>query len=202
MNTLPQGVILVIRTDSDAEALLLGEAAIRAGVDAVEITLTVPGAHEVIRTLTAFGTPIGVGTVLHPDEVAPAVAAGASFVVSPHTNAAIIDAAHAAGAAVVAGGLTPTEIQHAFELGADAVKVFPALSVGGPDYIREVRGPLPLPPLVISGGVDAASAPDYLAAGAGAVCVARAMFPEELVIAAELEPLVRAAEDFLARARA
>lgn len=198
---VPTGVILVIRTHDTQEAVVAAEAAISAGVDAVEITLTVPGAVEVIAELAGRGTPVGVGTVLDAGCVAPAVRAGATFVVAPDTDESVMGAAHDSGVAVVPGALTPTEVQRAHRLGADAVKLFPARSVGGPGYVSELRGPLPHIPFVISGGVTAETAPQYFAAGAVAVCVGIRMFDPATLAARDHARLVREAEAFLEASR-
>jgi 2-dehydro-3-deoxyphosphogluconate aldolase/(4S)-4-hydroxy-2-oxoglutarate aldolase len=197
---VPAGVILVIRTDDRRLALAAARGAAMGGIDAVEITLTVPDAVGVIRELSGLGVPVGVGTVLAPAQVAPAVAAGASFVVAPGTDAAVITAAHEAGVPMVAGGLTPTEVQTAHALGSDAVKIFPAGSVGGPRYLGELRGPLPHIPYVISGGVSIETAAEYFAAGAHAVCVGRSMFSNDLLTSGDLDALADEARAFMAGA--
>lgn len=198
---VPTGVILVIRTHDATEAIAAAEAAMSAGIDAVEITLTVPGAADVIAALAGRGTPVGVGTVLDASDVAPAVRAGATFVVAPDTDEQVIRAAHENNVAVVPGALTPTEVQRAHKSGADAVKLFPARSVGGPGYLAELRGPLPHIPFVISGGVTAKTAPEYFAAGAVAVCVGIRMFDPATLAARDHADLVAEATAFLDTAR-
>lgn len=201
MITPPSGVILVIRTDDATQALNAARGAASGGIDGVEITLTVPGAIDVIAELRDVGVPLGVGTVLSPEFVAPAVAAGASFVVAPDTNPAVIDAAHAHGVSVVPGAMTPTEIQNAVRLGADAVKLFPAGLLGGPAFLQELRGPLPLPNFVISGGVTAQSAPAYFAAGASAVCVGRSIYSAEALQRGDIAELAALTRAFMLDAR-
>lgn len=200
----PRGVILVVRmADREAaRAACLG--ALRGGVDAVEITLSVPGALELIADLVADSAPgdrIGVGTVLDAASVKDAVMAGANFVVAPDTKAEVIRASLEAGVPVVPGALTPTEIEAAHRLGADAVKVFPVGVMGGPGYIKEVRGPLPHIPLVVSGGVTRAQIGEYFAAGALAACVGRDMFPAELLASRDVEGLAAHARQFMADVR-
>lgn len=199
---VPTGVILVIRTDDATAAVAAAEAAMAAGIDAVEITLTVPGAVDVIAELAGRGTPVGVGTVLDASDVAPAVRAGATFVVAPDTDELVVRAAQDHGVAVVPGALTPTEVQRAHKLGADAVKLFPARSAGGPGYLIELRGPLPHIPFVVSGGVSAETAPEYFAAGAVAVCVGIRMFDPATLAARNHTGLVREAQAFLSASRA
>lgn len=199
--SVPTGVILVIRTHDAGEAIAAAEAAMSAGVDAVEVTLTVPGAVAVIERLAGRGTPVGVGTVLDAAAVAPAVRTGATFVVAPDTNELVVRAAHDHGVAVIPGALTPTEAQYAHRIGADAVKLFPARSVGGAGYLTELRGPLPHIPFVISGGVTADTAPGYFAAGAVAVCVGIRMFDPITLAARDHAELVREAGAFLDASR-
>ncbi|MCI0158802.1 bifunctional 4-hydroxy-2-oxoglutarate aldolase/2-dehydro-3-deoxy-phosphogluconate aldolase [Leifsonia shinshuensis] len=198
---VPTGVILVIRTHDAREAVAAAEAAMAAGIDAVEITRTVPGTAEVIAELTGRGTPVGVGTVLDASDVAPAVRAGATFVVAPDTDALVVRAAREQGIAVIPGALTPTEVQRAHKLGADAVKLFPAGAAGGARYLTELRGPLPHIPFVISGGVTAETAPEYFAAGAVAVCVGIRMFDPVTLAERDHARLVIEATTFLDAAR-
>ena len=142
------------------------------GVRVVEITLDSPGALESIATWSSpqgdGAAVIGAGTVLRLDEAVAAVAAGAHFLVAPHTDPEIIGWAAAHDVPFLAGGITPTEVVTAWNAGAAAVKVFPA-RIGGPDHLSDLRGPLGHIPLVPTGGVSADNAAAYLAAGAVAV---------------------------------
>lgn len=147
------GIIAVIRTDTARAAIALALGLEGTPVGSVEVTMTVPDAVEVVRDLNArLQLPVGVGTVTEAAMVEPAVAAGAAFLVSPGLDTEVVGAALATGVPVMAGALTPTEILAAWKTGATAVKVFPVSSVGGPDYVRMVRAPLPHVPLVVSGG--------------------------------------------------
>ncbi|MFS0892693.1 bifunctional 4-hydroxy-2-oxoglutarate aldolase/2-dehydro-3-deoxy-phosphogluconate aldolase [Microbacterium sp. 179-I 3D3 NHS] len=197
LSTVPSGVILVLRTDDREAAAAAARAAARGGIDAVEITLTVPDAVGLIAELGDLGVPLGVGTVLSSDQVAPSVAAGASFIVAPGTNAEVIRAAQDHDVPMIAGALTPTEVETAHRLGSAAVKVFPAGSVGGPLYIGELKGPLPHIPLVVSGGVTRKTAPSYFAAGAHAVCVGRDLFTSDALARRDIDELALEARRFL-----
>lgn len=199
--TAPSGVILVLRTDDRRTAENAARAAAEGGIDAVEITLTVPDAIGLIAELQDLSVPVGVGTVLTAQQVTSAVAAGAAFVVSPNTDHEVMAAARELGAPMIPGALTPTEIQTAHRMGAAAVKVFPAGSLGGPQYLRELTGPLPHITYVASGGVSADNAGDYFAAGAHAVCIGRSIFPSAMLERGDLIELAERARSFMAPLR-
>jgi len=179
--------VAVIRM-KDAGRLAETAAALgRGGVTAVEITMTVPGAVEIIREMArakAPGTIVGAGTVLDAATAADVIAAGADFVVSPITDMATIQACRAAGVLVAPGAFTPTEIVAAWRAGADIVKVFPATSLG-PQFFKDMRGPLPQVRLMPTGGVTIESARDFLAAGACAVGIGTALVDAKMVEAAD-----------------
>ena len=144
------------------------------GVDVLEVTMTVPGAIDVIAKLAAtFGTEvvIGAGTVLDPDTANKCVQAGAQFIVSPALNEETIAFCRANDVAVFPGALTPTEVVRAWNVGADAVKVFPAGAVGGASYLKALKAPLPQIELVPTGGVSLKTAADFIKAGAMALGV-------------------------------
>ena len=191
-------IIVVIRTDDAEAALAAARGVIEGGVGTVEITLTVPGATEVLERLRAAPALVGAGTVLDADRARQAVAAGARFLVAPDTNLDVLRAGRELGVPVVPGALTPTEIQSALRAGAAAVKVFPAGVLGGPSYIRELRGPLPDVPLVISGGVTAQSAREYLAAGVTAVCLGREFLQTDHLAARDIPAIAARARSVLA----
>jgi 2-dehydro-3-deoxyphosphogluconate aldolase/(4S)-4-hydroxy-2-oxoglutarate aldolase len=147
----------------------LAEALAKGGIQVLEVTMDSPDPATAIAN--AAGTlTVGAGTVMNPDQAEQALAAGASFVVSPHTSLALIEWGCDHGVVVIPGAFTPTEIVAAFAAGASAVKVFP-ISVGGERLIREIRGPLPHIPLIPSGGVSIETGPGLLAAGATAIGV-------------------------------
>ncbi len=143
--------------------------------------MTVPGAIDVIKDLCANapeGVMIGAGTVTSAADARACIDAGAQFVVSPTCETDIIRPCREAGVVAIPAGMTPTEIQHAWRMGAHVVKVFPAGSVGGPAYIRAIRGPLPDMPLWVSGMVQPSEAQAYLAAGAQIVGLNAASLPQ------------------------
>lgn len=162
-------VLAVVRAARIADPGGLGRAVAGAGVGALEVTLTTDGALDAIAEIAGVGdVQVGAGTVLTGDDARASVEAGACFLVTPGVLPAVAEVAAESGVPVVMGALTPTEILSAVRLGAVAVKVFPA-RVGGPAYVRDLRGPFPAVPLVPSGGVDAGNARAFLDAGALAV---------------------------------
>jgi 2-dehydro-3-deoxyphosphogluconate aldolase / (4S)-4-hydroxy-2-oxoglutarate aldolase len=164
-------IVAVLRTATADSCLLAARTLIAAGVTCVEITFTTPDATQLIRTLrdeVGSGAVIGAGTILTAADAEKALAAGAQFLVSPAPCADVIATAVTAGVPAIPGAFTPHEVLLAWNSGAAAVKVFPAVT-GGPAHVQALRGPLPHIPLIPTGGVSPASAPDYLAAGATAV---------------------------------
>ena len=171
--TLASRLIVVARAtraeDYDDVLAVLAEA----GVVSVELTLTTPGTFERLpHLLETFGDrmDLGVGTVTTDDQLDRAIAAGATYVVTPITSVALVERAVGNGLPIVPGGLTPTELFASWSAGSSAVKVFPAGQVG-PGYLADLRGPFPDIQVVPSGGVDLAAATQWLNAGALAVSV-------------------------------
>ena len=161
-------------------------------VDSIEVTMTVPDAVEVVRNLSGRLTkPVGVGTVTDAAAVEAVVAAGAAFIVSPGLSSGVVEAALAVGVPVVPGALSPSEIMAAWDSGATAVKVFPVSSLGGPEYIRMVRGPLPHIPLIVSGGISPGEVGAYLEAGAAAVSLGSSLVDSETVATGDPEAVRR-----------
>ena len=164
------GVVAVIRSPSADAALLASHALVRGGVTGIEITFSTPDAAQAIararRELS--GALVGAGTVLNVEDLEAACDAGASFLVSPHTDSALIARAVERGVPFLAGALTPTEVVHAFNAGAACVKLFPGSAVG-PQYLKALRGPLPHIPLMPTGGVDEHNLAEWFSAGAVAV---------------------------------
>lgn len=187
-------LVAVIRADRPEDALFAARAMARAGVRGIEITFTVPDAAAIIREATAALPPdvlVGAGTVLTREQAGAALAAGARFLVSPVGDAWLVEMGHAAGARVAIGGLTPTEIVAAHRAGADWVKLFPGGSLGGPEYLKHLRGPLPDVPLMVTGGVTRENAAAYLAAGAQSVGLGSDLMPRAMVAAGDADGLAR-----------
>jgi 2-dehydro-3-deoxyphosphogluconate aldolase/(4S)-4-hydroxy-2-oxoglutarate aldolase len=164
------GVVAVIRAASVQAAVEISRALVRGGVTGIEITFSTPGAAEAIAQVRAElpSALVGAGTVLTLEELQAACRAGATFLVSPHTDEALLAAAKEQKVPFLPGALTPTEVVRAFAAGAACVKLFPGSAVG-PGYLKALRGPLPHIPLMPTGGVDEKNLPEWLAAGAVAV---------------------------------
>jgi 2-dehydro-3-deoxyphosphogluconate aldolase/(4S)-4-hydroxy-2-oxoglutarate aldolase len=162
-------LVAMLRLPSADEALEMAEVLIEAGMPCLQIPLTVPGANEVITELRgkyAARALVGAGTVLDAKAALASIAAGAQFIISPILNVATISCCNEAGIVMVAGGLTPTEVVTAWNAGADMVRIYPCGAMGGPEYIRFLRAPLPQIRLMPAGGVTIQTAADFIAAGA------------------------------------
>ena len=194
------GVILIVRTHSPQEVLEGVRAAVEGGLKAVEVTSNVPGAPGVLREIRrALGDEIvlGAGTILRAEDAEDAVDAGAQYLVAPNVDDKVIGMAKRLKVAVFPGAFTPTEVARAWDLGADAVKVFPA-SVGGPAYIKAIRAPLPNIPLIPTGGVNQSNVGDYLNTGALAVGVGGSLFDLQKVKAHDWKGITDTARRFMA----
>lgn len=184
-------VIAVIRMKDPERLFEVTEALKKGGVKALEITMTVPGALDIIQRLAGAkpeGLLIGAGTVLDADTAAAAIWSGADFVVSPVADPGMIAACRAHDTFVAPGAFTPTEIVAAWDRGADMVKVFPATSLG-PQYFRDLKGPFPQLRLMPTGGVTVENARDFIAAGASAVGIGTALVDRKTVEAGDWEAL-------------
>lgn len=169
-----EGVIPVVRVSSAQEAMDVSDAIKEGGVTLIEITMSVQGAIDVIKELTRKYKDeiiMGAGTILDPETGRTALLAGAQFIVSPTLNLDLIHLAHRYSAVVIPGAMTPTEILSAWNAGADMVKVFPAAQLGGPEYLKALKGPLPQILLVPTGGVNLQNAGAFIKAGATALGV-------------------------------
>jgi 2-dehydro-3-deoxyphosphogluconate aldolase/(4S)-4-hydroxy-2-oxoglutarate aldolase len=194
------GLIPVVRAESAELAMRAVEAIKVGGVDVLEVTMTVPGAIDVIAKLAAtFGTEvvIGAGTVLDPDTADRCVQAGAQFIVSPALNEETISFCRRHEVAIFPGALTPTEVVRAWNAGADAVKVFPAGAVGGASYLRALKAPLPQIELVPTGGVSLKTAADFIKAGAMALGVGADLVDTKALREGRDEVLTERAREFL-----
>jgi 2-dehydro-3-deoxyphosphogluconate aldolase/(4S)-4-hydroxy-2-oxoglutarate aldolase len=174
-------LVAVLRSKTAEEAMLTAKSATSAGVKFVEVTLSVPGAFQVIEALTRETTVhVGAGTVLSKDQAEAAITAGAQFVVSPSSELELIPICHGADVAYYPGAATPTEIYAAARAGADLVKLFPADCLGGPNYIRQMAGPFPDVRFMVSGGVSLTNVKEYVHAGVTGICLGSAFLAEAL----------------------
>jgi len=166
------GIVPVVRATSAKQATQAAEAVCAGGIPVVEITMTVPGAVDVIKQLaTTVGSQvlIGAGTVLDAETAQRCLDAGAQFLVSPGFDAETVKLANRLGKLVMAGALTPTEVITAWKTGSDFVKIFPCGSVGGAKYIKALKAPLPQIPMVPTGGINLNTAAEFIQAGSAAL---------------------------------
>ena len=195
------GIVSVVRASSKREALMAVEAVTAGGIPIVEITMTVPGAVDVIRELVKSKLSdalIGAGTVLDAETARRCRDAGAQFLVSPALNIETIEFAAKEEMLMMAGALTPTEIVKAWKAGSDFVKVFPCGQVGGAKYIRAIKGPLPQIPLVPTGGVNLNTAAEFLEAGAEALGVGGELIQAAALKSGKPEVITEIASQFAA----
>ena len=168
------GIVPVVRANSADEAMRAIDAIREGGVSVLEITMTVPGAVNVIaKVAERYGDEalVGAGTVLDAETARACILNGAQFIVSPALNLETIACCRRYGVTVMPGALTPTEVVEAWTAGADFVKVFPAGSLGGASYIKSLKAPLPQIEMVPTGGVSLKTAADFIKAGASALGV-------------------------------
>jgi 2-dehydro-3-deoxyphosphogluconate aldolase/(4S)-4-hydroxy-2-oxoglutarate aldolase len=198
------GVVAVIRLKEPDKLRGVIDALAEGGVRALEITMTVPRAIELIAEIAPTLPPeflLGAGTVLDPETARRAINAGAQFVVSPAFRKEVIAAGHAKDVPVMPGCFTPTEILEAWEAGADVVKVFPATTLG-PGFFKDLRAPLPHIKLMPTGGVSIDNAGDWIRAGAVAVGVGSALLDSNAIASGALQPIVENARRIVANVRA
>ena len=197
------GLVPVLRAESVEKALALAEAIAAGGVTVLEITMTVPGAIQVMRKLAEERPDIlvGAGTVLDAETARACILEGAKFVVSPALNPKTIEMCHRYSVAVLPGALTPTEIVTAWEAGADVVKVFPASALGGAKYLSSVKAPLPQVELIPTGGVSLATAKDFLEAGAFALGVGADLVNAKAMAEGKPEIVTESARKYLSIVR-
>jgi len=194
------GIVPVVRAASAKQALMAAEAVSAGGIPIVEVTMTVPGAVEVIAELSRGAGKdllIGAGTVLDAEGARRCLGAGAEFLVSPGFDRETLELVHREGKLMLAAGLTPNEVIAAWKAGSDFVKVFPCGSVGGPKYIQALRGPLPQIPLVPTGGVNLSTAADFILAGAAALGVGGELVQSEALKAGNMQVIVENARKFV-----
>jgi len=192
------GLLAVIRGPSKELTLEMVAALVAGGVTGIEITYTTPNAAEVVAALAQrFGDEIvlGMGTLTDPAQAAEAAQAGAQFLVSPHTETTLARAMVATGLPVMMGALTPTEVMASRQLGSDVVKLFPG-SLGGPEYMKALKGPFPNIPMMPTGGVDIDNIADWFAAGVVAVGAGSQLCPKSLAAAGKFDEITAIARLF------
>ena len=193
------GLLAVIRGPSADLTVKMVEALVAGGVLGIEITYSTPDAEGVVRTLTqVLGDRIvlGMGTVTQPDQASSAKQAGASFLVSPVCEATLLRSMVSTGLLTMAGALTPTEVFQAYSLGSDVVKVFPG-SLGGPAFVRALKGPFPYIPIMPTGGVSSGNVADWFAAGVVAVGAGSELCPPDLAKEGRFAEITQRAVEFM-----
>ncbi len=201
---IDEGVIPVVRVTSAQEAMDVSDAIKEGGISLIEITMSVQGAIDVIKELTKKYKDeiiMGAGTILDPETARAALLAGAQFIVTPTLNLEVIQLAHRYSAVVVPGAMTPTEILTAWNAGADMVKVFPAAQLGGPEYLKALKGPLPQILLVPTGGVNLQNAGAFIKAGASAIGVGGELVDKKAVKERKFNVITENARAFLKAVR-
>jgi len=174
-------LVAVVRSKSAEEALATAKAVAQGGVQFIEITFSVPSALDVIEILVAEGRlHVGAGTVLSNEEAEEAIGTGAQFIVSPSLELNLIPICHDANVPCIPGAATPTEILAAARAKADLVKIFPADTIGGPDFVRQMSGPFPDIRFMVSGGVSLTNIKEYVQAGVTGICLGSAYLTSTL----------------------
>jgi len=194
------GLIPVLRAKNSEQAMTIVEAMIAGGVTVVEVTMTVPGAIDVMKKLKKeYGTKclIGSGTVTTGDEAEATIDAGAEFVISPSLHLEVIERTKKLGKLSIPGSLTPTEAITAWRAGADYVKIFPCSAMGGAPYLKALHAPFPHLKLIPTGGVTVATAESFLAAGACALGVGSDLVNLAAVEAGHPEKITETAKAYL-----
>jgi 2-dehydro-3-deoxyphosphogluconate aldolase/(4S)-4-hydroxy-2-oxoglutarate aldolase len=177
------GIIPAIRLSSTQDAVFADEAVSSSGIPIVEVTMTAPGAIEVISELARNASEliVGAGTVLDVETARRCRDAGAQFLTSPGVDVGMIEFAVKQEIVVFPGALTPSEVMMAWKAGSDFVKVFPCAPLGGPNYIRTLRSPFPEVPLIASGGVNQHNITEFVLAGAVAVGIGRDLIQPDAI---------------------
>jgi len=174
-------LVAVVRSKSAEEALATAKAVAQGGVQFIEITFSVPSALDVIEILVAEGRlHVGAGTVLSNEEAEEAIGTGSQFIVSPSLELNLIPICHDANVPCIPGAATPTEILAAARAKADLVKIFPADTIGGPDFVRQMSGPFPDIRFMVSGGVSLTNINGYVQAGVTGICLGSAYLTSTL----------------------
>jgi len=193
------GLLAVIRGPSAELTVKMVEALIAGGVLGIEITYSTPNAEQVVRTLSKmFGSRIvlGMGTLTKPEQTLSAKEAGANYLVSPVCEPVLVKSMVDSGLLTMAGALTPTEVLQAYNLGSDVVKIFPG-SLGGPAYVKALKGPFPYIPMMPTGGVSASNVAEWFATGVVAVGAGSELCPPQLAKEGKFDEITRRAAEFV-----
>jgi 2-dehydro-3-deoxyphosphogluconate aldolase/(4S)-4-hydroxy-2-oxoglutarate aldolase len=193
------GLLAVIRGPSAELTVKMVEALVAGGVLGIEITYSTPNAEEVVRTLSGMYADrivLGMGTLTKPEQALLAKAAGANYLVSPVCEATLIKSMVDSGLLTMAGAFTPTEVLQAYNLGSDVIKIFPG-SLGGPAYVKALKGPFPYIPMMPTGGVSANNVAEWFATGVVAVGAGSELCPPQLAKEGKFDEITRRAAEFV-----
>jgi 2-dehydro-3-deoxyphosphogluconate aldolase/(4S)-4-hydroxy-2-oxoglutarate aldolase len=193
-------LIVAVRTETPEKAYRAAVACIKGGIRLVEITFSVPGAQEVIRELKQkTDACIGAGTILSISDLKKALKAGAGYIVSPHLDEEIVKSAKKEGAVAIPGACTPTEIYRAYQSGGDIIKLFPFVEMGGLNFLKAIRGPMPFVRFMLSGGVNLNNISEYLSAKASCILVGSSILKKEFVAEENWDAISNLARKFVGK---
>lgn len=193
-------LMVAIRTESAEDAYHAAMACVEGGVRFIEITFSVPGADEVISRMSGDErVVVGAGTVLTTDDARKALKAGASYLVSPAFDEEVVTFAKKEGVISIPGACTPTEIYRAYKAGGDIIKLFPFVEIGGLDFLKAIRGPLPFVRYMLCGGATLENISKYLAADAAAILIGAAIIRRDLVAAKDWASIAGLARSFVGK---
>jgi 2-dehydro-3-deoxyphosphogluconate aldolase/(4S)-4-hydroxy-2-oxoglutarate aldolase len=196
-------LMVAIRTESAEDAYHAAMACVEGGIRFIEITFSVPGADEVIGRMSGDErVVVGAGTVLTTDDARKALKAGASYLVSPAFDEDVMTFAKKEGVVSIPGACTPTEIYRAYKAGGDIIKLFPFVEIGGLDFLKAIRGPLPFIPYMLCGGATLENISKYLAADAAAILIGAAIIRRDLVAAKDWASIAGLARSFVRKVEA
>jgi 2-dehydro-3-deoxyphosphogluconate aldolase/(4S)-4-hydroxy-2-oxoglutarate aldolase len=199
IDTIEQHQLMIaIRTDTADKAYEAARACAEGGIRFIEITFSVPEAEHVIKKLSAdVRITVGAGTVLSITEARKAIKAGASYIVSPNFDEKIVKFTKKEGAVSIPGACTPTEIYRAYKAGGDIIKLFPFVEIGGLNFLKVIRGPMPFIKFMLSGGVTLDNISMYLAANASCILVGSAIIKRDFVMAEDWSSITELARSFV-----
>ncbi len=191
-------IMVAVRTETSEQAYLAAKACVEGGIRFIEITFSVPDAEDVIRKLSADPrAQVGAGTVLSIGDVRKALRAGARYIVSPNLDEDVVALTKKEGAVSIPGACTPTEIYRAYKAGADVIKLFPFVEIGGLDFLRTIRGPFPYIDYMLCGGVNLDNISGYLAARSAAILIGSAIIRRDLVSSSDWSSITEIARRFV-----
>lgn len=197
------GIVPAIRAGSSDDAYFVADTIVGGGIPVMEVTMSVPGALDVVSGVRRRHPDaiVGAGRVLDVETARQCLDAGAMFITSTGFDAGIVETTKKARVAAIPGALTPTEVMGALKAGADMIKIFPCARVGGAAYIRALRAPFPRVPFIASGGVRQQTATEFIEAGAAALGIGEDLIPPAAVLSRRADWIQELAHRFLAMVR-